>query len=985
MPVKKYWQSLEGRENLRIDTGENPEDSHQNAVIDLLDSKTVDQPASRRDFLKLWGFSIGAAALAASCKRPVQKAIPFLIRPEEVTPGMAKYFASTYFDGEEYASILVKTRDGRPIKLEPNDRSGFGASGTTARVQASILGLYDDSRFKHPASNKEKISWEAVDKEIPEKLASISSAGGKIVLLSGSITSPSTMAVLDEFRKKYRGTEWITYDASSQSGMLKANKATFGKAGIPVYRFDKADVIVSFGADFLGTWLSPAEYTAQYATRRDPRQKDPGMSRHYQFETGMSLTGSNADVRIRIKPSQERIILAALYNILARRLNASTYVAPGSPVDLDELAGELMANREKSLIISGSNDAACQQLVNEINHLLGNYGQSIDFSSQLNIRAGMEEDMIRLLDEMQRGKVDALLCYNVNPVYNHPNADAFEKGLANVGLTLSFASHPDETADLVQYICPDNHFLESWNDAEAKTGFYSLAQPVIPTLFETRQVQDSLLKWSGNTPDFHLFIQDHWRAGLFGKQNKYASFDDFWNHSLQDGVFEIPFNAASQADPNHGGLKEIMEATGISGAPDDIELQVFESVGLGTGKQANNPWLMELPDPVTKLTWDNVAAISPALGTKLGLATGDVIRIAGAVELPVLIQAGQADDTVCVAAGYGRTVSGKVASGVGSNAYPLLRGEPKTFVKKVSIEKTGMIHELALTQEHHSMEGRDIVRETSLEKYREDPNAGNELHQHVEEHHTTLYEETKFDGHHWGLAIDLNKCIGCSACAIACQTENNGAVVGKEEVKRRRIMHWIRIDRYYSESPGDPKVYHQPVMCQHCDNAPCENVCPVSATNHSNEGINQMSYNRCIGTKYCINNCPYRVRRFNWFAYVNNQEFDFHQNSSLGKMVLNPDVVVRERGVVEKCSFCVQRIQEKKLQAKVEERSLVDGEIKTACQQACPADALVFGDLNDPESKVSRMFKDERNYHLLEELHTLPSVGYLTKVRNTKV
>jgi molybdopterin-containing oxidoreductase family iron-sulfur binding subunit len=325
-----------------------------------------------------------------------------------------------------------------------------------------------------------------------------------------------------------------------------------------------------------------------------------------------------------------------------------------------------------------------------------------------------------------------------------------------------------------------------------------------------------------------------------------------------------------------------------------------------------------------------------------------------------------------------------VATGVGSNAYPLLRGETKTFVKSVSIEKTGMIHELALTQEHHSMEGRAIVRETTLNKYNEDPHSGNELHQQVEEHHTTLYEETEFDGHHWGLAIDLNKCIGCSACAIACQTENNGAVIGKEEVKRRRIMHWIRIDRYYSESPGDPRVYHQPVMCQHCDNAPCENVCPVSATNHSNEGINQMSYNRCIGTKYCINNCPYRVRRFNWFAYVNNREFDFHQNSSLGKMVLNPDVVVRERGVVEKCSFCVQRIQEKKLQAKVEERSLVDGEIKTACQQACPADALVFGDLNDPESKVSGMFKDERNYHLLEELHTLPSVGYLTKVRNTK-
>jgi len=954
-------------------------------VIDLLDSKTVDQPASRRDFLKLWGFSIGAAALAASCKRPVQKAIPFLIRPEEVTPGMAKYFASTCFDGEEYASILVKTRDGRPIKLEPNDRSGFGATGTSAKVQASILGLYDDARYKHPTSKKEKISWEDVDREITRKLADISSRDGRIVLLTSTVISPSTKAVMEGFRKKYPGTEIITYDVSSQSGMLKANQEAFGEKGIPQYQFDKADVIVSFGADFLGTWLSPAEYTAQYVSRRDPAGKEAGMTKHYQFETGMSVTGSNADVRLRIKPSQERLILAGLYNILAARLGAPTYLAPKSPVPLEELIEELLAHPGRSLVLSGSNEKACQQIVNQINLLLGNYDETIYAGRGLTIREGLDEDMIRLVDEMQGGSVDALICYNVNPAYDYRNAEAFIKGLSNVGLTVSFASHPDETSDLVEFVCPDSHYLESWNDAQPKGGHFSLGQPVIPTLFDTRQVQDTLLTWSGETGDFHSFMKNYWQDNLFGKQDVYGSFEDFWNHSLQDGELKGPdILYIGGPQPREVNLREIMEATGKSGAADDIELQVYESVGMGTGKHSNNPWLMELPDPVTKLCWDNVAAISPALAAKLGLLTGDVVRIDDAVELPVLIQPGQADNTVSVAAGYGRTVSGKVATGVGSNVFPLLRGESNNFIKSVSIEKTGKVHELALTQEHHSMEGRDIVRETSLKEYSEDPRAGNELHQHVEEHHTTLYEETKFDGHHWGLAIDLNRCIGCSACTIACQTENNIAVVGKDEVKRRRIMHWIRIDRYYSESPADPKVYHQPVMCQHCDHAPCENVCPVSATNHSNEGINQMSYNRCIGTKYCINNCPYRVRRFNWFAYVNNQEFDFHQNSNLGKMVLNPDVVVRERGVVEKCSFCVQRIQEKKLQAKVEERSLMDGEIKTACQQACPADALVFGDLNDPDSKVSGMFKDERNYHLLEELHTLPSVGYLTKVRNTK-
>jgi molybdopterin-containing oxidoreductase family iron-sulfur binding subunit len=896
---------------------------------------------------------------------------------------MPKYYASTFYDGEEYASILVKTRDGRPIKLEPNDRSGFGARGTTARVQASILGLYDDARYKHPIRNKEEISWEEADREIMEKLAGISAGNGRIVLLTGTVISPSTKAVMEGFRKKYPGTEIITYDASSQSGMLMANLEAFGEKGIPQYHFDKADVIVSFGADFLGTWLSPAEFTAQYVSRRDPGQTDPGMSKHFQFETGMSITGSNADVRIRIKPSQERLILAALYNILAGRLGALRYIAPESPVPLEDLTEELLASRGRSLIVSGSHDEACQQLVNQINLLLGNYGETILSGNHLNIRAGLDQDMARLVNDMQNDRVDALICYNVNPAYDYTDAEAFVRGLSGVGLTISFAMQPDETSGLVEYIYPESHYLESWNDAEPKGGRFSLGQPVIPTLFDTRQAQDTLLAWSGEEGDFHAFIKDWWQDNLFRRQGEYSSFEDFWNHSLQDGVFEIGAHYIAGPEPREVDLRQIMEATGVSGAADDIELQVYESVAMGTGKHTNNPWLMELPDPVTKLTWDNAACVSPATAANMGLATGDVVRINDKVEIPILVQPGQADQTVSVAAGYGRTVSGKVATGVGANVYPLLAGEQTSFVKSIRIEKTDQTAELAMTQEHHTMEGRPIVRETTLEEYREDPNAGNEWHLHVEEHHTTLYEETEFDGHHWGLAIDLNKCIGCSACAIACQAENNVAVVGKDEVRRRRIMHWIRIDRYYSESPDDPRVYHQPVMCQHCDNAPCENVCPVSATNHSNEGINQMSYNRCIGTKYCINNCPYRVRRFNWFAYVNNQEFDFHQNSSLGKMVLNPDVVVRERGVVEKCSFCVQRIQEKKLQAKLEERPLADGEIKTACQQACPSEALVFGDLNEPESKISKLFQDERNYHLLEVLHTLPSVGYLTKVRNT--
>ena len=985
--MKKYWKSLEEREDQRPARNAPEERKHKNAVLDMLDSKAVEGRATRRDFLKLWGYSLGAATLAASCERPVQKAIPFLIRPEVETPGKASYYASTYFDGQEYASILVKSRDGRPIKIEPNDRSGFGARGTTARVQASVLGLYDDSRIKHPLKGMEQIDWEEVDGTIPGLLKQISRRGGKIVLLSSTVISPSTLEVFSLFREKYPGTELVWYDASSASGMLRANQASFGKRALPVYHFEKADLIVSFGADFLGTWLSPAEYTAQYVSRRELDPGKPAMSKHIQFESGMSVTGSNADERIGIKPTQERLILAGLYNLLARQAGSTRYAAPASPLPVDDLAEELFSHKGRSLVVSGSNDPGVQQIVNEINFLLGNYGETIDFSRTLNLRKGTSSGILQLSEDMKQGRVDALFCLNVNPAYDLPDPDAFTEGLGKVGLKVSFACLPDETTELMDYVCPDSHYLESWNDACPGDGYYSLQQPVIPNLFQTRQVQDSLLKWCGNPADYHDFMRDFWKKNLYPRQSRYPNFEDYWNHSLQDGVFEIPAGGNRQPAIRSQGMKAVMDATGISGEPDDIELQVYESVALGTGRDANNPWLMELPDPVTKLTWENAACISPAMAARMGLAQGEVVKISGQLELPVLIQPGQSDYTVSVAAGYGRTVSGKVATGVGANAAGMRTvedGEILHFNRKISLETTGVIAQLALTQEHHSMNGRAIVRETTLKEYLENRSAGNEPKVELQREEKSLYPKPEFDGHHWGLAVDLNSCIGCSACEIACQSENNIAVVGKDEVRRRRIMHWIRIDRYYSETPDNPKVYHQPVMCQHCDNAPCENVCPVSATNHSSEGLNQMTYNRCIGTKYCINNCPYRVRRFNWFAYVNNQEFDFHQNSALGKMVLNPDVVVRERGVVEKCSFCVQRIQEKKLQAKLENRKLADGEIKTACVQACPADALVFGDLNDPESRVSKMFGNKRKYHLLEELHTLPSVGYLVKVRNRK-
>lgn len=483
--------------------------------------------------------------------------------------------------------------------------------------------------------------------------------------------------------------------------------------------------------------------------------------------------------------------------------------------------------------------------------------------------------------------------------------------------------------------------------------------------------------------NYRDYIKKYWEEELFPRQMNHILFRDFWTHSMQAGIFEPGQETPEALAFNWESLPMLrpmpVKANGL-------EVEVFETIAMGDGRHANNPWLQELPDPVTKVTWDNFAAVSQAFAEENGLKDGDVISINNSIKVPVLIQPGQAPGSISVGLGYGRTTAGKIGENIGGNAWPLVAMRNKSMQYSLSgaeFGKSGDHIDFARTQSHHNMEGRDIVRETTLDRYLKDPASGNEMHEYNEKHHVSLYKERDFPGHHWAMAIDLNKCIGCSACAIACQAENNIPVIGKEEVRNRRIMHWIRIDRYYTGKGENPDVVYQPLMCQHCDNAPCENVCPVAATTHSNEGLNQMAYNRCVGTKYCINNCPYKVRRFNWFRYVDNDKFDEgNLDTEMGRLVLNPDVTVRERGVVEKCSFCVQRIQDIKLQAKNEGRPVRDGEVVPACVQSCPSKAMVFGDLNDPESEISKMYGNERNYHLLEQLHTLPSVGYLTKVRN---
>ncbi len=974
--MKKQWRSLgEYAGAPEPENSHNDEIRHKEEVIDLLSGSHTDGQANRRDFLKLLGFSFASAALVKSCEKPVHKAIPYLIKPEEVVPGKASYYASSFFDGSEYGSILVKVRDGRPVKIEANKLSPVTGGGTSARVQASLLALYDEARYKEPVRRGKSLSWEDADNQIMEALAE--AGEGRSVLVTPTVISPSTEALIREFLQANPDMDWLCYDETDLSAIREAHRHLLGEALIPFYRFDKAEVILSFDADFLGTWLMPVEFAHGYARGRDLTAGRTSMSHHIQVEAGLSVTGSNADYRIPASPEAQEALLRGLYGRIAEATGNDVSFDYGNSGEGKDLAKELLGHKGSSIVVCGSNRPVMQDLVAGINFMLGNYGHTLDVERSVRLKNGNREISAALTGELANGRISKVVFWNVNPVYSHPLGEKIAEGIGKAMLSVYVGSSWNETADCCEWIIPDNHYLESWGDAEPLSGSYSLQQPCISPLYNTRAFQETLLAWLGKKPDYHAFLMGYWEERLYPGISA-GSFRNWWTDTLQKGVFEKEKGTKlpQMSLPQISMKQATSEGT--------FTLTLYSSVGLNDGRHANNPWLMELPDPVSLVCWDNYLAVSPSDAVKMDLKADDVVEMDG-LEIPLLIQPGQAPGTVSLALGYGRSVAGKVAEGVGVNAYRFVGEEDGHRVYQrsgIKLTKTGKNYQLAMTQTQHSMEGRPIVRNTTLGEYLEDPSAGNHAHLEAEAQHQTLYPDVKFDGFHWGLVVDLNKCVSCNNCIVSCISENNIATVGRDEVRNRRIMHWLRIDRYYQGEPDNPKVLRQPVMCQHCDNAPCENVCPVSATMHSNEGLNQVAYVRCIGTKYCINNCPYRVRRFNWFRYVKNDKFNYHLNSDTSRLVLNPDVTVRERGVVEKCTFCVQRIQEKKLEAKLENRELRDGDIQPACVQSCPTGALIFGNTNDPESRVSRLLKEDRNYFLLEQLHTLPSVGYLTRVSN---
>ncbi len=1028
MDTNKYWKGLEElHEEASFVELRDKEFADEVPVEEIIADTITKKSSGRRDFLKLMGFSVTAATVAASCRIPVKKAIPYAIKPEEIVPGLANYYASTFADGSDYCSVLVKVRDGRPIKIEGNSNSTVTKGGTSARAQASVLALYDSRRQRGPKKGTEAAEWSQIDSEITEKLKSIKAANGQIRILSNTILSPSTLQVINNFTTEYPTTKHVVYEPTSYSAIADANEKSFGKRVIPGYNFDKANVIVGFACDFLGTWISPVEYTKQYVTNRKVSKEKQTMSRHYHVESRLSLTGSNADIRVPVKPSDVRRTLAALYNKIASSTGGTTAGNVSAPAKAEEalnaMTKDLLAAKGASLVVCGINDLSCQVLTNAINNLLGNYGTTIDLNNYSLAGQANDKAVNDLIGELNNNTVAAIIIYNSNPVYSLPNGAAFAEALKKAQLSIAISDRADETASLAQYTCPDNHYLESWNDAEPKSGSYSLTQPTIAPLFNTRQGQDSLLKWSGSSASFDALIQSFWSSNIFNKQSKFTSFDEFWENSVRYGVCDTAVTGVAPAF-----IGDVVTAANMlaNTKSSESELVLYETVGIGNGKYANSPWLQEMPDPITKATWDNYICIPVQYAIDNNIADGDLLKVkSGNIEitLPALRQPGQSNGSFAVALGYGRTASGRAGDGVGQNAYPFVNFDGQNFSYDglaVEVSVAGGSYPLALTQTHHSIEGRPVIRETALYEYKKNSASANEDKVKEPEYsEASLYPEHEYSPLKWYMSIDLNSCIGCGACGVACTAENNVPVVGKVEVARAHEMHWMRIDRYYSfvnpnsalledrvtkEKEYDHQfssafvtdyenvnVAFQPMLCQHCENAPCENVCPVAATNHSTEGINQMAYNRCIGTRYCANNCPYKVRRFNWLDYTEADSFPYNtatENQRIGmldnitRMVLNPDVTVRSRGVMEKCSFCVQRVQDVKLQAKKENRKVGGDEVKTACQSSCPADAIVFGNIKDSTSTVSKLKADERTYHVLAEIDTAPSVGYMVKIRN---
>jgi molybdopterin-containing oxidoreductase family iron-sulfur binding subunit len=963
---KQYWRSLEElsdtpqfREWLHREFPEN--------ASEMTDS------TSRRTLLKLMAASFGLAGLTA-CSRPVEKILPASQSPEHSIPGNPLYYSTVISLGGYAAGLLVEAHEGRPTKIEGNPEHPSSRGAASAFAQGSLLGLYDPDRSKTVLKDGRTAGWNEFHQFAKAHFAPPAiGSGERLRFLSQTVNSPSFEAVRAHALRVFPAAKWVEYEPLSRDEALAGAELAFGRPVETHYRFDRADVVISLDCDFLGLDVPSVVSIRDFAGRRRVESGEDSMNRLYVVESQYSITGAMADHRRRMRSGEVRDFAFEL----ARELNLapnglSILQANPSRKFVAAVARDLNAHRGRCLVVAGPRQpAVVHALAHWMNQALGNVGKTVHYTETA---ARPQLPALKdLVADIAAGGVDTLVILGGNPAYNAPADLDFTAHLKKVPTTIHLGLEADETAALAKWHLPEAHYLESWGDGRALDGTASLQQPLIRPLYDGRTTAEVLAAVSGYKDQrAYDIVRNYWTA-----QWPAAESEKKWRRSLHDGVIRNTALANVQIAVD---TKRVAAARNSFAQPaaKGLEITFVPSAGTYDGRFANNGWMQEAPDPITKLTWDNAALISPATARALGLELGDVValqREGRELEAPVFVLPGHADNSISLALGYGRTRAGRVGKGVGHDSYRIRTSSGFHFASDVSIRRTGRKHQFAVTQEHHSLEGRPLVREATLEEYREDPHAVHKA-AHGEELFSIYGEHSYAKGNQWGMAIDLNACIGCNACLVACQAENNIPIVGKDQVRRGREMHWIRMDRYFSGGEDDPQVLYQPVACQQCETAPCESVCPVAATSHSSEGLNDMVYNRCVGTRYCANNCPYKVRRFNFL--------DWHKGSKeVETMVFNPDVTVRMRGVMEKCTYCVQRIEEVKARAKLEgRRPIRDGEIKTACQQTCPAEAIVFGNINDPNSRVSKLKQQDRDYAMLGELNTRPRTTYLAKLRN---
>ncbi len=957
---------------------------------------------SRRRFLSLLSAS-AALAMGTSCTKIDRGSIvPYTKKPKEVVPGLATYYASTFQEGLTQQGVLVKTREGRPIHLEGNAEHSQFRGKVSLRAIADLLGLYDPDRLRSPRvegnpSGWSEVEWSEAEARIIDVLKEARNAEKPVLLMTGALVSPTQKALVDELKRALPTLRHAAWEPAADQAELSALKNIYGETRLPRLRYDRAQVILSLQADFLGVDGSAAGAIREFATRRKPENPRESMNRLWVLEGAMSLTGSNADHRISVKPSKIAALAFALARILHEKhgISLPSGIGPETlkPFNLETLVRELGLSLDgfqtlakdlkeagkAALVLAGPGLPEEAHVASHLlNGMLAAEGNTADASlAPPPVELLGLGELRDLLQEMSRGNFTAAIFWGVNPAYAFPDRTAWNSASEKIPLKVGIGLYLDETAEDCQVVLPEHHWLEAWGDYEPTADLLTLRQPATGPLHNTRQGEDILLDLlrglGGKVPEGYLaYLKARWEREV-APRNTPVPFQEFWNAALQNGVLARKVPPLPPRILRGEGVVQAAR-NAVKPALEDLELVLSFGPAVCDGRYGNNGWLQELPHPVTKLTWGNAALLSATDAKNLGVQDGDLVKIeAGgrAIEIPVLIQPGQASGVVSVELGYGRE-AGNVAKDVGVNASPLLNPSSSSpaFSRGVKISPVGGRKDLSQTQEHHRMEGRDIARSWSREEYAEAVEKEHRKHELV-----SLFPEQKFPQHKWGMAIDLSACVGCSGCVIACQSENNIPVVGPEEVARGREMHWIRIDRYYEGDPRDPAVLHQPILCQHCDNAPCETVCPVNATTHSPDGLNQMTYNRCVGTRYCANNCPYKVRRFNFFDFTSTKK-------EPEGLVFNPEVTVRPRGVMEKCTFCIQRIQDARQRAKLEGRPIRDGEIRPACAAACPAEAIIFGDLKDPESKVSKLSGSDRGYRVLEELGVKPAVTYLADIKN---